>query len=63
MTRDVVLVVLWASAGLTAWGVGLLLVFRILPTLGHATVTAVRTLVRAAPAAALLLVLLGGPDA
>ena len=60
-------VVLWASAGLTAWALGLLLVFRILPTLGHAAVTAVRTLVRAAPgqaaATVLLLVLLGGPRA
>lgn len=63
MTRAVV----WASACLTAWGVGLLLAFRILPTIGQHTRSAVRTLVRAAPgpatALALLLVLLGGPRA
>ncbi|WP_435610860.1 hypothetical protein [Streptomyces sp. C10-9-1] len=53
----------WIAATSTAWGLGLLLVFRIIPT----TVQAARTLLRAAPgpalATALILTLLGGPRA
>ncbi|MEU9777735.1 hypothetical protein [Streptomyces sp. NPDC047968] len=53
----------WIAASTTAWGLGLLLVFRIIPTVARAA----RTLLRAAPgpalATALILTLLGGPRA